>query len=112
MRRYDIDWIRVIAIGLLIIYHSSIAFQSWGSMIGFITSPEPWPGLWIPMAVLNVWRIPLLFFVSGMGVYFAMQSRTWLQLVTERARRIFVPYIFGMFVTVPLQLLIWRSYND
>jgi len=112
MRRYDIDWIRVIAIGLLIIYHSAIAFQPWGVMIGFITNPEPWPGLWIPMAVLNVWRIPLLFFVSGMGVYFAMQSRTWLELIGERAQRIFLPYLFGMFVIVPVQLLIWRSYNN
>jgi hypothetical protein len=36
MRRYDIDWLRVIAIGLLLIYHVAIGFQSWGTMIGFI----------------------------------------------------------------------------
>lgn len=112
MRRYDIDWIRVIAIALLIIYHSAIAFQPWGVMIGFITNPEPWPSLWLPMAILNVWRIPLLFFVSGMGVYFAMQSRTWLELISERARRIFLPYLFGMFAIVPVQVLIWQSYNN
>ena len=110
MRRYDIDWIRVIAIGLLIIYHSAVAFQPWGVMIGFITSKESWLSLWLPMAVLNVWRIPLLFFVSGMGVYFAMQSRTWIELITERTRRIMVPYVFGMFAIIPLQMLIWR-YN-
>ena len=28
-RRYDIDWLRVIAIGLLLIYHIAIAFQPW-----------------------------------------------------------------------------------
>lgn len=108
MRRYDIDWIRVIAIGLLIVYHSAVAFQPWGVMIGFITSREAWLSLWLPMAILNVWRIPLLFFVSGMGVYFAMQSRAWNELITERAKRIMVPYIFGMFVIVPIQILIWR----
>ncbi len=26
-RRYDIDWLRVIAIGLLLIYHVAIGFQ-------------------------------------------------------------------------------------
>lgn len=108
MRRYDIDWIRVIAIGLLIIYHSAIAFQPWGSMIGFPTSKESWTALWMPMAILNVWRIPLLFFVSGMGVYFAMQSRTWTQLLGERSRRIMIPYLFGMLVIVPIQVSIWR----
>lgn len=109
MRRYDIDWIRVIAIGLLIIYHSSIAFQPWGSMIGFITNKESWPALWMPMAVLNVWRIPLLFFVSGMGVRFAMRSRTSLELIGERTRRIFIPYLFGMLVIVPIQISLWRG---
>lgn len=111
MRRYDIDWVRVIAIGLLLIYHAAIAFQPWGTMLAFITNKESWQPLWVPMALLNVWRIPLLFFVSGMGVYFAMRSRSPLQLIGERARRILVPYIFGIFVIVPIQISIWRSYN-
>jgi len=108
MRRYDIDWIRVIAIGLLIIYHAAIAFQPWGAMIAFPTNKESWPGLWFPMAILNVWRIPLLFFVSGMGVYFAMRSRRPKELILERGRRIFIPYVFGIFVIVPIQVAIWR----
>jgi glucan biosynthesis protein C len=111
-RRFDIDWLRVIAIGLLLIYHVAIGFQPWGIMIGFPTNKEPWPGLWIPMTMLNVWRIPLLFFVSGMGVYFALQRRTWKQLIGERAARILVPFLFGVFVIVPIHLLMWRSYYN
>ena len=111
-RRYDIDWIRVIAIGLLLIYHISIGFQSWGRMIGFITSPEALDKLWIAMSLLNVWRIPLLFFVSGMGVYFAMRKRSWKQLIGERTYRILLPYVFGMFAIVPLHILIFSYYYD
>jgi glucan biosynthesis protein C len=110
MRRYDIDWLRVIAIGLLLIYHVAIGFQPWGMMIGFITTQEPWMALWTPMAALNVWRIPLLFFVSGMGVYFAMQQRDWKELMKERTLRIWLPFVFGMFAIVPIHILIWRSY--
>jgi glucans biosynthesis protein C len=110
MRRYDIDWLRVIAIGLLLIYHVAIGFQPWGVMIGFITTKEPWMALWTPMAALNVWRIPLLFFVSGMGVYFAMQQRNWKELIKERTFRIWLPFVFGMFAIVPLHLFLWRSY--
>lgn len=110
MRRYDIDWLRVIAIGLLLIYHVAIGFQSWGIMIAFITTEKPWAALWMPMTMLNVWRIPLLFFVSGMGVYFAMQQRNWKQLVTERTFRIGLPFVFGMFAIVPLHLLLWQRY--
>ena len=111
-RRYDIDWVRVIAIGLLLIYHVSIAFQSWGVMIGFITNKESWGSLWIPMSMLNVWRIPLLFFVSGMGVYFAIREKDWKQLLMERASRILVPFLFGMLVIVPVSIYIWQYYYN
>ncbi|UCG26758.1 MAG: acyltransferase family protein, partial [Bacteroidales bacterium] len=84
-RRYDIDWLRVIAIGLLLIYHIAIGFQPWGVFIMFIQSEESLEFLWIPMSMLNVWRIPLLFFVSGMGVCFAIRKRNWKQLLQERA---------------------------
>src|SRR5687768_8657479 len=109
-RRYDIDWLRVIAIGLLLIYHVAIGFQPWGIMIGFITNEKPWTSLWIPMAMLNIWRIPLLFFVSGMGVYFAIQNRNWKQLLQERAGRILLPFLFGMFIIFPISTYIWQSY--
>jgi glucans biosynthesis protein C len=110
-RRYDIDWLRVIAIGLLLIYHVAIAFQPWGIMIGFITNQESWVPLWTPMSMLNVWRIPLLFFVSGMGVYFALQHRTWKQLIGERSKRILLPFVFGMFAIVPVATWLWQRYN-
>jgi hypothetical protein len=109
-RRYDIDWVRVIGIGLLLIYHLAVGFQSWGLMVGFIVNSTAWESLWIPMAMLNVWRIPLLFFVSGMGVYFALQNRNLTQLLTERAGRILLPFIFGIFTIAPLQLYILQYY--
>ncbi len=111
-RRYDIDWLRVVAIGLLLIYHVAIGFQSWGVMIGFITTKTPWESLWIPMALLNVWRIPLLFFVSGMGVYFALRNRNWKQLLQERASRILLPFVFGIFFIVPVHVYIWQLYYN
>lgn len=109
-RQYFIDWIRVIAIGLLLIYHVAIGFQPWGMMIAFITNKQSWGSLWIPMTMLNVWRIPLLFFVSGMGVYFAMQNRNWKQLIKERTFRIWLPFVFGLFCIVPVHMFIWQKY--
>ncbi|MBS2097623.1 acyltransferase family protein [Carboxylicivirga linearis] len=109
-RRYDIDWLRVIAIALLLIYHSAIVFQPWGVLIGFIQSNKGLSWLWVAMSMLNVWRIPLLFFVSGMGVCFAMRKRNWKQLVWERSKRILLPFIVGMFVIVPIHVFIWQRY--
>ena len=109
-RRYDIDWLRVIAIGLLLIYHAAIIFQPWAMFIGFIRSDELMGDLWKPMTMLNVWRIPFLFYVSGMGVYFAIRKRTWRELLLERSKRILVPFLFGAVAIVPLHFLVFQEY--
>ena len=111
-RRYDIDWLRVIAIGLLLIYHIAIIFQPWAMFIGFIRSDDALAGLWKPMTMLNVWRIPLLFFVSGMGLYFAMQKRNWKQLFLERSKRILLPFVFGILAITPLHFIIFQNYYN
>ena len=111
-RRYDIDWLRVIAIGLLLIYHIAIIFQPWAMFIGFIRSEDTLVGLWKPMTMLNVWRIPLLFFVSGMGLYFAMKKRNWKQLFIERGKRILLPFVFGILVITPLHFLVFQNYYN
>ncbi|MEQ8561057.1 MAG: acyltransferase [Cytophagales bacterium] len=112
IRRYDIDWLRVIAIGFLLIYHVAIPFQPWGVFFGFIKSPEDLDSIWIPMSMINIWRIPLLFFVSGMGLYFSMKKRNWKRLLSERARRILLPFIVGILTVVPMQVLIWQHYYN
>jgi peptidoglycan/LPS O-acetylase OafA/YrhL len=111
-RRYDIDWLRVITIGLLLIYHIAIVFQPWGVLIKFIQSNDSLEVLWIPMSMLNVWRIPLLFFVSGMGVCFAIKKRNWKQLLLERTKRILLPLVFGIFFIVPIHEFIWQAYYN
>ncbi len=111
-RRYDIDWLRVIAIGLLLTYHIAIIFQPWAMFIGFIRSDELLEGLWKPMTMLNVWRIPLLFYVSGMGLYFAMRKRNWKQLLLERSRRILLPFLFGFVAITTLHMLIFQMHYN
>lgn len=109
-RRHDIDWLRVIAIGLLLIYHIAVIFQPWAMFIGFIRSDELMESLWKPMTMLNVWRIPLLFYISGMGVCFAIRKRTWRELLLERSRRILIPFVFGIVAIAPLHFLVFQEY--
>ncbi|WP_041326903.1 acyltransferase family protein [Robiginitalea biformata] len=109
-RRYDIDWLRVIAIGLLLVYHIAIIFQPWAMLVGFIGTEEPLEAIWKPMTLLNVWRIPLLFYVSGMGVCFAIRKRNWLQLLRERSQRILLPFVFGFLAIAPLHFLVFQEY--
>jgi glucan biosynthesis protein C len=105
MRRYDVDWLRVGALGLLIVYHVVISFQPWAFTIFFIQNKESMEGLWPFMSMVNVWRIPILFLVSGMGVRFAMERRNWKQLLKDRATRILLPLVFGTFFICPISAL-------
>ena len=111
-RRHDIDWLRVIAIAILIVYHAVVSFQPWAWTIAFIQSEKSLQWLWIPMELVNIWRIPLLFFVSGMGVCFAMRRRDWRALYFDRLRRIFIPLVFGSLFIVPLHFVVYQSYTD
>ena len=77
IRRYDVDSIRVFALGLLILYHIMVGFQPWGGKILFITNDDSLESLWPLMELINIWRIPILFMVSGMRVFFAMERKNW-----------------------------------
>ncbi len=97
-RRHDVDWVRTIALSLLIIYHVVISFQPWAKYIGFPQNDRTLDGVWIFMAMINVWRIPILFLISGMGVRFAMDRRDWKELLKDRTIRILIPYISGILI--------------
>lgn len=109
-RRYDVDWLRVLALGLLIIYHVVECFQPWSKEFLFIQNNQTLELLWIPMSAINIWRIPILFVISGMGVRFAMKHRHWRQLLRDRAVRILVPLVFGSFLICPISLYLYKTY--
>jgi peptidoglycan/LPS O-acetylase OafA/YrhL len=112
-RRHDVDAIRVIALGLLILYHIAVAFQPWGAdVVMFIENEQSLEWVWILMMVINIWRIPILFVVSGMGARFAMERRNWSNLLSDRSLRIMVPLVFGMFFIVPFNFIIFNYYYE
>jgi len=102
-RRYDLDWLRIIAILTLLFYHTGMIYVSWG---WHIKSPEHSQPMEEVMRWLHRWRMPLLFFISGAGSFFALRKRSLGQYAGERVKRLFVPLVFGMFVIVPPQIYI------
>lgn len=96
-RRHDVDWLRVVAIGLLLVFHVVVVFMPWTAGTGYPYAGEDLPVLIPFVAVLTIWRIPILFLISGMGVRFSMERRDWKALLKERALRIVVPFVFGTY---------------
>ena len=105
-QRYDfLDWVRVIAIFVLVFFHTGLLFVGWGWNI---TNDEVIPGLWLPMDLLHRLRMPLLFVIAGAGMWFALQRRSGQAFTAERTLRLLVPAIIGMFLIVPPQIYIER----
>ena len=104
--RYDfLDWLRVIAIFVLIFFHTGMLFVGWG---WHITNDEVIEGLQWPMDLSHRLRMPLLFVIAGAGMWFALQRRSGKTFAGERTLRLLVPAIIGMFLIVPPQVFIER----
>ncbi len=105
MRRHDVDWLRVLVFGLLIFYHTGKFFEPNDF---HIKNNITYDWLALPMYFLNRWRLPILFVISGMGTFFALNKRSSWEFSKERIIRLLIPLIFGMLLIVPPQVYIER----
>ncbi|WP_448032303.1 acyltransferase family protein [Bradyrhizobium liaoningense] len=99
-RRIDLDWVRILAFGLLIFYHVGMLYVSWGFHIKSVhrlTWLEP------VMLFLNPWRLSLLFLVSGVATRFMLDKSSLASMAGARSARLLIPLIFGMLIIVPPQ---------
>ncbi|MEP4052753.1 MAG: acyltransferase family protein [Litorimonas sp.] len=97
-RRYDLDSLRIFAFGLLIFYHVGMFYVSWG---WHVKSVHAGPAAEALMRLLNPWRLPLLFLISGAALRFAMdKSESLKQFTWVRTGRLLCPLLFGMFIMV------------
>nr|WP_299341395.1 acyltransferase family protein [Allomuricauda sp.] len=105
IRRYDLDWLRVIVFGLLIFYHVGMFFVPWG---WHLKNNVIYDWLKWPMLFLNQWRLPILFVISGMGTYYALGKRSTGKFILERYLRLGIPLAVGMLLIVPPQVYFER----
>lgn len=100
-RHYGLDWLRIAAFALLILYHVAMAY-----------SPYPWVinsghrAHWLAyaMEVVAPWRLMLLFLVSGYASAMLLAKLGTLRaFLSSRSRRLLIPLAFAMAVIVPPQ---------
>ena len=107
-RRYDIDWLRIAAVLLLIPYHTARVFN-W---------EEDWYIKNVPTDVLaqrfidfvGPWHMSLLFLLAGAASWLAFRYRSGARYAGERFKRLLIPFVFGVLVIVPPQT--WLAYNS
>ncbi len=95
-RRFDLDWLRILAFGLLILYHVGMYYVSWD---WHVKSPFASTALEPLMMASSPWRLSLLFFISGVATAYLLRRQP-AGFVASRARRLLIPLLFGMLVIV------------
>ena len=82
---------------LLIFYHIGMFYVSWDWHIKS-THANSWAEP--AMLLLNPWRLPLLFLISGMAIRFAIDKSDLVRFTAARFWRLSLPILFGLLVIV------------
>ncbi len=107
-RRNDIDWLRVLAMLSVFLFHCARYFDYEG---WHVKNPELSSGFSVFVGILVQWIMPIFFVLSGQSSRFALNFRGAGQYVGERFKRLFVPLVFGIFIFIPPQVYIERLTN-
>ncbi len=108
-RRFDLDWVRVITMLVVFVFHCGMFFTSWPWHIkyGQVYSPVE-----IFNSFADTWQMPMLFLVSGAATWFSLRSRRAGNFVNERMLRLLIPLTFGVLVIIPLQIYFERIFKQ
>jgi peptidoglycan/LPS O-acetylase OafA/YrhL len=104
-RRYDLDWLRVLAFSGVFLYHCSRFFNtadwhmknsSTSTVIDIFTN------------IFDLWGMPLIFAISGASIFFALRPNGAARFLRDRAARLLVPMAIGVLVLAPPQVYLDR----
>jgi peptidoglycan/LPS O-acetylase OafA/YrhL len=100
-RRYYLDWLRVIAILAIFVFHCTRLFDTDDWSIKNMTT-YPFMDIWNKFAIS--WGMPLILLISGSSAFLSLDKFKPGKYVKGLFLRLFVPLIFGMFTHVAFQV--------
>jgi glucans biosynthesis protein C len=100
-RVYFIDWLRIIAVALLIPHHAAITFSYIGDTYVYAPVRDMSPYFFIQSYLFNIWFMRLLFLVSGFSSWHSLQRRSDSGFLLERITKVIIPLVVGICVICP-----------
>jgi peptidoglycan/LPS O-acetylase OafA/YrhL len=104
-RRYDLDWLRVLAILTVFIFHSSRFFdlEDW-----HVKNSAQYLGVQVWIIILANWMMPLIFVISGASLFYALGKGKPGKFIQDKVLRLLVPLAVGILTHASLQVYLDR----
>jgi len=104
-RRNDLDWLRVLVILVVFIFHCGRFFDTDG---WHVKNPVRYQSVMVWTVFLVCWMMPLIFVISGASTFYALSSRNTARFVKDRSLRLLVPLSVGIFTHIAFQVYLER----
>ena len=82
-RRYDIDWLRVLVMLAVFLFHCARFFDRGG---WHVKNAFPSKGFFIFAGFINQWTMPFFFLLSGAATWVALKVKAQTQYIGARRR--------------------------
>jgi glucans biosynthesis protein C len=99
-RLYFLDWLRILAFAVLVLYHVGMYYVSWDF---HVKSPFAGSDLLPWMKLSEPWRMSLLFMISGAVTAKLLKNGISQKFVRQRSARILLPLLCGVLFIIPPQ---------
>jgi len=105
-RRFDLDWLRVLAILTIFVYHTTRFFNSeWW----LVKNPTSYLAMDILETTLTNWIMALIFAISGASLFYALGKGGAGKFIKDKVLRLLVPFVtMGMVVFGSWQIYLAR----
>ena len=105
-RRYELDWLRVLAILVVFLYHSTRFFNLGDWHVKNVNN-YVWMEIWNIFATR--WMMPLFFIISGASLFYAIgKSGGWRRFYVDKFLRLMIPVVFATVTHSALQVYLDR----
>ncbi len=95
-----IDNLRWITVSLLVLYHTAMAYNTWGEA-NYIFFEEVKPIASV-VTFISPWFMPLMFLLAGVASSYSLRKRGYGAFLRERLVRLGIPLLLGILVLTPI----------
>jgi peptidoglycan/LPS O-acetylase OafA/YrhL len=100
-RRYDLDWLRVLAIMAIFVFHTTRLFDPYGWSV---KNPSTYVFVGVWNAFATIWGMPLILIISGASAFYALGKVRPGKYILGLLARLLLPLIVGIFTHVAFQV--------